>query len=76
MNDKKNDFKELGRAYHLVIALGLNMVVCVGLSTYIGMFLDEKFSCKPAFTMAGVGLGILAGLWSVFKLLRRFIERK
>lgn len=76
MAKKKLDYRELGRVYSLLLTLGINMVVCIGICTYLGIYLDGKFTSKPAFTLAGVLIGVLAGLWSVFKMLRRYIERK
>lgn len=59
--------------FALISQLGISMVVPVFLCTYIGIKLDEKFS--TSLTIPLMILGILAGIRSVYALVRQARDR-
>ena len=77
MPDKNNKRgSEVARAFGLLCTLGINIAVCIGICAFAGVKIDSYFNTKPAFSLAGVLIGILAAMVSVMKMVKRFIERK
>lgn len=47
--------------------IGFTMVSTVAVGLFGGRWLDNYFSFSPWCTVIGIVLGMLAGLWSVYK---------
>ena len=68
MKRKKSLFKIIG----LVSQLGVSIVVPVFLCTFLGMFLDKKFSIS--ITVWLIVLGVLAGARNAYYLLKQAVD--
>ena len=63
MADERSDAALRGRD---LIGLGALLVGSVVICTVLGLVLDRSFDSSPAFTLAGVGVGIVlagVGFW-------------
>lgn len=68
--NKKNPFFA---AFGLASSIGLNIVATVAVGLFGGKWLDKVFAAFPWFTVAGIVLGMLAGIWSAYrKIMNRF----
>lgn len=67
--DKFNPWKAAG----LVSAIGADLVVCVAGGYFAGAYLGEKTG-RLVWVAAGVILGIIAGIFSIVMLIKRFLE--
>ncbi|WP_371363160.1 hypothetical protein SRRS_41150 [Sporomusa rhizae] len=54
-------------AFSLAGTIGLNMAATVAVGLFIGRFADNYLGSAPWFTIVGIVLGMLAGLWSTYK---------
>lgn len=50
------------------INLGFSMVACIGLGTYLGLYLDQVFQVKPICLITGIFMGFLSALLYLFKM--------
>lgn len=64
---KDDDKHELWNAVSMVGSLGLNMVATVAVGLFLGRFADERLATSPWGAIAGIVLGMLAGVWAVYK---------
>lgn len=53
------------------INLGLQLIVPAILGLFLGKFIDEKLNLFPLVTFSLLILGIVTGIWSVYKELMR-----
>jgi len=51
--------------------ISLNFAVNLVVGLYLGRTVDEWLDCRPWATAFGAFLGFAAGLWSVYKLVRK-----
>jgi F0F1-type ATP synthase assembly protein I len=56
--------------YLKYVNLGLMMVTPAIVGLLIGALLDRAFKSYPLFTLLFMVLGIMSGLWSVYKSLK------
>lgn len=63
-NDEKRD---LLAAFGMVGSIGLNMVATIGVGLFIGRLIDSWLASTPWATAGGIILGMLSGLWAVYK---------
>lgn len=63
--------KERSPYYYLglVTGLGVTMIVCVMLGLVFGLYLDSRFSTSPWFAFSFVVLGMVAGGWTVYRMI-------
>lgn len=47
--------------------IGLNMAATVAVGLFLGRLVDNYFGVTPWFTVLGIVVGMLAGLWSTYK---------
>lgn len=47
--------------------IGLTMVATVAVGLFLGRWVDHYLETSPWFTVSGIVLGMLAGLWSTYK---------
>lgn len=50
----------------LMASLGLEFALTVGALVYGGIWLDERLSKEPTFTLMGVTVGLVLGIYSMF----------
>ncbi len=69
MKDKRRQsyLSLLATAGNISINFAVNLVV----GLYLGRTVDEWLDCRPWATAAGAFLGFAAGLWSVYKMVRK-----
>ncbi len=72
---KPNPPKDWGawQAFSLTSTLGIELAVCTVAGAYFGHKLDEKFNTLPWLTVAGVLLGMAAGVWGIIKTLKQYL---
>jgi ATP synthase protein I len=51
--------------------LGFTLIAIIGALTAAGFFLDRLLGTLPLFLIAGLVLGFVAGLYYVYKVLKR-----
>jgi len=54
-------------ALGMVTSLGFSMAAAVAIGLLAGRWLDDVLGSSPWATVAGIILGMAAGLWSVYK---------
>ena len=62
--------KDRGRiltAWGLATTVGINMVATVAVGLICGRLADNWLGSSPWCTVAGIVLGMIAGLWAVYK---------
>lgn len=55
-----------------LVRVGTTMAVLIAGGLLIGWFIDSRVHTLPAFTMTGLGLGIVATCWYGYQRFRRF----
>jgi len=84
MPDKKDREKEIKKqgqmgvfqALALTTTIGIELAIAVVLGYYGGKYLDGRFATGPWFLLAGVLVGLAAGVAGVFKTLQGYFERE
>lgn len=66
--------KDVIATLSLISQLGLSMIVPILLCTYIGVWLEKEIDFP--FTIIFIVLGILAGVRSVYALLKAYLKKK
>ncbi len=51
-------------------AIGLEMAACVLLGHFGGQYLDERFRTKPYLSYSGLGVGIAAAFYTLYRLVK------
>jgi F0F1-type ATP synthase assembly protein I len=64
MEDKKIQKKDNWQKY---LQLGLELSLYIIIFTFLGYYLDIKFSTKPYLTFTGVFLGMFGVFYSIWK---------
>lgn len=67
--DEKN---ESWSAFGLVSMIGADMAICTVGGVYLGMWLDRLWGTAPWMLLAGVLLGLGAGIYGVVRILAAF----
>jgi F0F1-type ATP synthase assembly protein I len=60
------------RYYHL----GFQFLLCIGLPTFGGIWLDRKYGTKAVWTIVGLAVGFATGLYSLCSELFRQDKKK
>lgn len=65
--------KNLWKTLILANALGIDFVVCVLAGFFLGSY-AERLTGQILWMVAGLLLGIAAGIWSVIFIVKRYME--
>lgn len=52
--------------------IGLNMAATVAVGLFLGRWADNYLNSFPWFTVSGIVLGMVAGLWSTYKKIIKY----
>ena len=70
---KRNNYREVAKAFTMVLQFGINMLVPIFMCTMAGVWLGDKFDIDwiviPLFF-----IGALAGFTNIYKMARSFIK--
>ena len=69
MND--TGYRAFARYLGLVTQVGLTMVLWIGAGFGVGLFLDRKLATQGLFLAIFIVLGVLGGVWSVYRLIMK-----
>lgn len=67
----KGEFRDLVYYFGLVSQLGLTIVFSTLAGILIGIFLDKELRTSPFFVIIFTLIGILGGIYSVYKQIRQ-----
>lgn len=67
---KPDDKRQVFAAFSLVGTIGISMVATVAVGLFLGRWLDGVLGSGPWATVAGIVLGMAAGLWATYKRVR------
>ena len=68
-----SDFSAL-TALGLISQLGLTVALPPVGGVLLGVYLDDRFATGRLFTLAGIAIGLVAGLWGVWRILAKEIK--
>ena len=79
--DKEKNTKEQGQggafqALALTTTIGMELAITVVLGFYGGQYLDQRFATGPWLMLAGVLVGLAAGVVGVYKTLQGFFRER
>jgi F0F1-type ATP synthase assembly protein I len=63
------DRQRLIRALRFV-GLGWTIVGCLAVGLGLGLWLDSVLSLRPLFTIIGIFVGAISGLWTMIRMIR------
>lgn len=73
MSVKEDDKRQLLAAFGMVGNIGLTMAAAAAVGLFGGQFIDDKLDSSPWFTIIGILLGLISGMWSAYK---RVVEKQ
>jgi len=65
---RKNEEKQVAKAFALVTQLGLQMACCIVLGVFIGIFLDRILGTQPLFIIICAIFGSAASIKIIFNI--------
>ena len=74
MGDQKSKYSGALQAMAVTTAIGAEMAITVTLGFFGGRLLDEKFNTDPWLMVAGILLGVAAGVWGIILIVKRFLD--
>jgi len=72
---KPNDLKAVLTSLNMAVGLGFVIALPPVLFAFLGVFLDKIFHTQPALTIIFIFLGIIAGIYSSFKEVKKFLKQ-
>ncbi|HUS82758.1 MAG TPA: AtpZ/AtpI family protein [Dehalococcoidia bacterium] len=57
-----------------LVGIGWYVALCITLGVLGGVWLDSKFDTDPAFTLAGLFLGLSVAFWGGYRMLMDVIS--
>ena len=58
-----------------LLGLGWYVVTAIGLGVAGGLLLDWWADTSPLFTLAGLGLGVVAAFWGMYRMVAPLLKR-
>ena len=71
---KKNDWRKIVSSMALLTQLGIVVIVNIGLAFYLGLKLDQWLGYNYIFKILGLILGTGSGFYSVYQLIKSYIN--
>jgi ABC-type antimicrobial peptide transport system permease subunit len=56
-----------------LLSMGLTIALCLVVGFGLGWWADLPFDTFPGFALAGLGLGVIAACFYVYKLFKRYM---
>ena len=53
-----------------LVGIGWYVGICIGFGAVLGVWIDKEFALNPLFTLIGIGLGIIAAIFGMYRMLR------
>lgn len=72
MEDQKPKTSGVLQAMAVTTMIGAEMAITVTLGFYGGRLLDRHFGTDPWIMVAGILLGVAAGIWGIINIVKRF----
>lgn len=73
MRRKKPLDKSVYRSFAMVMQFGINMIVPIGMTSALGVYLDEKLGTSYLFIVLFV-LGVIAGAQNVYRMAKQVYD--
>lgn len=64
---KKGDKQQIYAAFSLVGTIGVSMAATVAVGLFLGRLADRWLNTSPWATIIGIILGMVTGLWTMYK---------
>ena len=74
-NKLKSSDKEIIKHLGLLTQLGLTVICSILIFFFIFLYLDKKYETNGILMAAGIVLGVLIGVYSAYRMLRKFYEK-
>ena len=71
-----NIWRQLAYYLSLVTYLGIVIVCCVFVGYFLGSYLDNIMATELIFTVIGVLLGSFSGLYMMYRMATKYIDRQ
>ena len=68
--DIKNIFSDLG----MITQVGMVVVICLAIGLVLGILAEKWLSWGPVIKIAGVILGLTAGVWQAYRIISEKID--
>jgi len=72
MDDQKTNFSGILKAMALTSTLGMEIAAAVTLGFFGGRMLDGRFGTEPWLMIAGILIGMAAGILGIINTVKRF----
>lgn len=72
MEDQKPKTSGVLQAMAVTTMIGAEMAITITLGFYGGRLLDRHFGTDPWIMVAGILLGVAAGIWGIINIVKRF----
>ena len=68
----KQDRKNLAKAMSMMSQIAFTIISCVGISVFIGYWVDRLFGTEPIFIIVMSLFGVVSAIWGMVKLAQQF----
>lgn len=72
--DNQNKYTKVLQAMAMTTVIGTEMAITVTLGYYGGSLLDRQLDTGPWLMVAGILLGVAAGMWGIITTVKYFFE--
>ncbi|MCL2592165.1 MAG: AtpZ/AtpI family protein [Defluviitaleaceae bacterium] len=73
-NLTKEEKAKIRKASTLMFSVSINMIVCIGLSVFIGVLLDRWINTSPLFVILFIIIGIAAAFKNMYRMCMNVIK--
>lgn len=73
MDDQKPKASAFLQAMAVTTMIGAEMAITVTMGFFTGRLLDRQFGTDPWLMVAGILLGVAAGIWGIIGIVKRFL---